>query len=626
MLEVAGKQPRESFGREVDLLEQERLAIGQPQPLQVEGRRAELEPEGRRDGLAGRLGPRTDQPGLRVETARLHLLGEAQGTGEIDVDPGCEDECSAAASPLEPAFADQLAHRAPDGDQAAAIASGELALGREPVAGAPFRCVEGGLQIEIDLVMERDRAELESEARHRRGWTSGMDRDGSGLAGARIADNVISNGVKSPTGGHAMGVKVAVVGGGSTYTPELVEGFARRDDRLPIDELVLLDIDPDRLAVVGGLARRMLERLEWGGRLVLSDDRDAAIDGADFVLIQLRVGGQAARLVDETLPPSFGLVGQETTGAGGFAKALRTVPLVLELAELTDRRAAPGAWIVDFTNPVGIVTQALLDRGHRAIGLCNVAINIQRNLAEHLGVPADRVAIEHVGLNHLSWERAVVVDGVDRLPGLLAEEPSWLAEHVGMPVELVSTLRAIPSYYLRYYYETAKVVAEQGDGHTRAHDVMDIETRLLDLYRDETLAEKPALLADRGGAFYSEAAAQLIASLHDGAGDTQVVDIRNDGALPDLPDAAVVEIPARIDRDGAHPLPLAPLAPEMRGLVQAAKAYEELAIEAAVSGDRQTALRALLANPLVGEWAVAVPLLDALLEANRALLPRFFGR
>jgi 6-phospho-beta-glucosidase len=423
-----------------------------------------------------------------------------------------------------------------------------------------------------------------------------------------------------------MGVKVAVVGGGSTYTPELVEGFARRDDRLPIDELVLLDIDPDRLAVVGGLARRMLERLDWGGRLVLSDDRDAAIDGADFVLIQLRVGGQAARLVDETLPPSFGLVGQETTGAGGFAKALRTVPLVLELAELTDRRAAPGAWIVDFTNPVGIVTQALLDRGHRAIGLCNVAINIQRNLAEHLGVPADRVAIEHVGLNHLSWERAVVVDGVDRLPGLLAEEPSWLAEHVGMPVELVSTLRAIPSYYLRYYYETAKVVAEQGDGHTRAQDVMDIETRLLDLYRDETLAEKPALLADRGGAFYSEAAAQLIASLHDGAGDTQVVDIRNDGALPDLPDAAVVEIPARIDRDGAHPLPLAPLAPEMRGLVQAAKAYEELAIEAAVSGDRQTALRALLANPLVGEWAVAVPLLDALLEANRALLPRFFGR
>jgi 6-phospho-beta-glucosidase len=421
-----------------------------------------------------------------------------------------------------------------------------------------------------------------------------------------------------------MGTKVTVVGGGSTYTPELVDGFVRRADRLPIDELVLLDIDPERLAIVGGLARRMLDRLDWGGQLVLSGDREAAIDGADFVLIQLRVGGQAARLTDETLPPTFGVVGQETTGAGGLAKALRTVPLVLELAELTGQRAAPGAWIVDFTNPVGIVTQALIDGGHRAIGLCNVAINIQRNLAEHFGVTPERVELEHVGLNHLSWERAVRVDGVDRLPELLGADPGWIAEHVGMPAELVCALGAIPSYYLRYYYETARVVEEQRSGHTRAQDVIDIEARLLDLYRDETLTEKPALLADRGGAFYSEAAAQLIASLHDGAGDLQVVDIRNDGALPDLPDGAVVEIPARIDRDGAHPVSLEPLAPEMRGLVQAAKAYEELAVAAAISGDRRTALRAMIANPLVG-WEVAEPLLDALLAANRPYLPRFFG-
>jgi 6-phospho-beta-glucosidase len=342
------------------------------------------------------------------------------------------------------------------------------------------------------------------------------------------------------------------------------------------------------------------------------------------VLIQLRVGGQAARLTDETLPPGFGVVGQETTGAGGLAKALRTVPLVLELAELTGRRAAPGAWIVDFTNPVGIVTQALIDGGHRALGLCNVAINIQRNLAEHFGVTPDRVELEHVGLNHLSWERAVRVDGVDRLPELLGADPGWIADHVGMPAELVCALRAIPSYYLRYYYETAGVVEEQRSGHTRAQDVIDIEARLLDLYRDETLAEKPALLADRGGAFYSEAAAQLIASLHDGAGDLQVVNVRNDGALPDLPASAVVEIPARIDRNGAHPLALGPLAPEMRGLVQAAKAYEELAVAAAISGDRRTALRAMIANPLVG-WEVAEPLLDVLLEANRQYLPRFFA-
>lgn len=422
-----------------------------------------------------------------------------------------------------------------------------------------------------------------------------------------------------------MGVKIAVVGGGSTYTPELVEGFVRRSDRLPIGELVLLDIDAERLAIVGGLAQRMLDRLDWTGRLRLTGDRESAIDGADFVLIQLRVGGQATRLIDETLPPRFGVIGQETTGAGGFAKALRTVPVVLELAELTDRRAAPGAWIVDFTNPVGIVTQALLDQGHRAIGLCNVAINLQRTIAARISVDAQRVELEHVGLNHLSWERAARVDGVDRLPELLDTDADWIADHVDMPVELIRALGAIPSYYLHYYYETAKVVAEQRDGRTRAQDVMDIEARLLDLYRDPALAEKPALLADRGGAYYSEAAAQLIASLHDDAGDLQVVDIRNDGALPDLPNAAVVEIAARIDREGAHALPLVPLAPEMRGLVQAAKAYEELTAEAACSGNRRTALRALIANPLVGEWAIAEPLLDALLDANRAHLPRFFG-
>lgn len=416
-----------------------------------------------------------------------------------------------------------------------------------------------------------------------------------------------------------------MVGGGSTYTPELVEGFVKRADRIKIDELVMLDIDAERLSVVGGMAQRMLDFLDWTGRLTLTGDRETAIDGADFVLIQLRVGGQATRLIDETLPPRFGVIGQETTGAGGFAKALRTVPVVLELAELTARRAAPGAWIVDFTNPVGIVTQALLDEGHRAIGLCNVAINIQRSIAQRLGVAAHRVDLEHVGLNHLSWERAAFVDGVDRLPELLASDADWLADHVGMPVELVRALRAIPSYYLHYYYETAKVIADQRNGHTRAQDVMDIEARLLELYRDPALAEKPALLADRGGAFYSEAAAQLIASLHDGAGDQQVVDIRNDGALPDLPDSAVVEIPATIDRDGAHALPLAPLAPEMRGLVQAAKAYEELTVEAARTGDRRTALRALIANPLVGEFAVAEPLLAALLDANRSHLPRFFA-
>ena len=435
-----------------------------------------------------------------------------------------------------------------------------------------------------------------------------------------------------------MTLKLAVVGGGSTYTPELIEGIAKRSERLRVDDLVLLDIDAERLGIVGGLARRMLDRMGWAGRLTLTGDADAAIDGADFVLIQLRVGGQAARLVDETLPPRFGTIGQETTGAGGFAKSLRTVPLVLSIAENVARRGAPGAWIVDFTNPVGIVTQALLDEGHRAIGLCNVAIGFQRRFAERYGVEPERVELEHVGLNHLSWERAVRVDGVDRLGEILADDAyaEGFAEEVGTPVDVMRATHSLPSYYLKYYYRFDDVLREQttpGSGQTRAAEVMDIEGELLDMYRNPNLDTKPKLLERRGGAFYSEAAAQLIASLHDDRGDVQVVDIRNGPrpgvagprALPDLPDHAVVEVPARITREGAVPLEQAPLAPEMRGLVQAMKAYEELAIEAARTGDRRVALRALLANPLVARWSMAGPLLDALLEANRAYLPQFFA-
>lgn len=420
-----------------------------------------------------------------------------------------------------------------------------------------------------------------------------------------------------------MGLKVAVVGGGSTYTPELVEGFARRSEVLPIDELVLLDPDRPRLEIVGGLAERMLRRAGWPGRLTLSASRDEALEGAAFVLIQLRVGGQAARFVDETLPHRFGAIGQETTGPGGFAKALRTVPLVLEIAEAAARRGAPGAWILDFTNPVGIVTQALLDAGHHALGLCNVAIGFQRQFAARFEVAADRVQLDHVGLNHLSWIRAARIDGVDRLPELLEAGDPIVTAGGHFPLPLVRALRAIPSYYLRYYYATDEVLREQLDGANRANDVIQIERELLELYRDPALDTKPELLERRGGAYYSEAAAALIESLHTGDGAIHVVDVRNDGAIPGLPDDAVVELPARITRDGAAPLPTAPLAPEMRGLVLHAKAYEQLAIEAALSGDDTVALRALLANPLVPGAAAAAGLRDALIEANLPYLPRF---
>ena len=420
-----------------------------------------------------------------------------------------------------------------------------------------------------------------------------------------------------------MGLKLAVVGGGSTYTPELVDGFARRSDRVVVDEIALLDIDPERLAIVGGLAERMLARQGWTGKVVQTTHRDAAIDGADFVLIQLRVGGQGARFGDETLPPRFGLIGQETVGVGGFAKALRTVPVVLELAEAVARRSAPDAWIVDFTNPVGIVTQALVDAGHRAIGLCNVAIGFQRRFAARFGVDPERVELEQVGLNHLTWIRAVRVDGVDRMDDLLGDGVEELASDVHTTPERLIRDRAIPSYYLRYYDDEEGVIAEAKTRTTRAEEVMTIERDLLELYRDPNLDTKPELLEHRGGAFYSEAAAQLIASLSDGRGDVQIVDVRNDGTIPGLADADVVEVPARVDRDGAHPIPQEPLSPAQYDLVTRVKAYERLTIRAAVSGDADVARAALAANPLAGDPDRADDLLEAVIETNGRWLPRF---
>ncbi|HKC26887.1 MAG TPA: 6-phospho-beta-glucosidase [Jatrophihabitans sp.] len=421
-------------------------------------------------------------------------------------------------------------------------------------------------------------------------------------------------------------MKIAVVGGGSTYTPELIEGFARRVDALPFDELVLHDISADRLDVVGGLARRILQRDGLADRLGTTTHLAEAVDGAAAVLIQLRVGGQQARLVDETLPGKFGLLGQETTGPGGFAKALRTVPVVLDIAATVAERAEPGAWIVDFTNPVGIVMRALLDAGHRAIGLCNVAITLQRRLAGRFGVPPDRVRLDHAGLNHLSWIRGVWVDGVDRLPELLdTQAGAELAEEVEIPLELMRTIGAIPSYYLHYYYCTEHEVRAQTAGEHRASRVLEIERELLAMYADPGLDHKPPLLEERGGAYYSEAAAGLVTSLLTGDGGHHYVDVRNNGTVRGLPDEAVVEVPALVGHSGATPLPVAAFPPEMLGLIQAVTAYEQLTIEAARTGDRDVALRALLAHPLVREWDVAVPLLDELLAANQAYLPAFAG-
>ncbi|MFE4592950.1 6-phospho-beta-glucosidase [Streptomyces laurentii] len=427
-------------------------------------------------------------------------------------------------------------------------------------------------------------------------------------------------------------MKLAVVGGGSTYTPELIDGFARLRATLPVTELVLVDPAADRLGLVGGLARRIFAKQGHEGRVVTTSDLDAGVEGADAVLLQLRVGGQAARQRDETWPLECGCVGQETTGAGGLAKALRTVPVVLDIAERV-RRANPNAWIIDFTNPVGIVTRALLQAGHKAIGLCNVAIGLQRKFAARLGVDPSALHLDHVGLNHLTWETGVRLggpEGENVLPRLLAEHGEAIADDLRLPRSVLDRLGVVPSYYLRYFYSHDAVVEELRAGPSRAAEVAEMERRLLEMYGDPALDEKPELLAKRGGAFYSEAAVDLAAALLGGTsgGGTggggspyQVVNTYNNGTLPFLPDDAVVEVQAAVGPKGAVPLPVPALDPLYTGLIAHVTAYEDLALDAALRGGRDRVFKALLAHPLIGQTERADGLTDRLIAHNREHLP-----
>ena len=416
-------------------------------------------------------------------------------------------------------------------------------------------------------------------------------------------------------------MKLAVVGAGSTYTPELVDGLVRMRELLPVDELALMDTDERRLEILAAMSRRMLDRGGHTARLVQTTSLDEAVEGAAAVLIQLRVGGQAARRVDESLPLRCGCIGQETTGFGGLAKALRTVPVVLGIADRV-RELAPDAWIVDFTNPVGIVTKGLLDAGHRAVGLCSAAMVFQRHFAKVLDVAPEAVELDHVGLNHLTWEVGVRADGRDVLAALTGEHVDRVAPASGLPPDLVRRLGVVPSYYLHYFYDHDALVEHHRTHPSRADDVSEIERELLELYADETLDEKPPLLSRRGGAFYSEAAVELLASLlGTSANDRHVVNLRNRGTLPFLADDAVVEVPARVTPDSVEPIAMPELDAVARGLVAHVSAYEDLALDAALHGGRERVFRALLAHPLVGQRQPAEKLTDLLLDANAGFLP-----
>jgi 6-phospho-beta-glucosidase len=422
-------------------------------------------------------------------------------------------------------------------------------------------------------------------------------------------------------------MKIVVIGGGSTYTPELIDGFIARAGVLPLRELWLVDPNAKRLSVVGAFAQRMVKQAAAPFRVELTADRQRALEGADFVITQLRVGGQAARHGDELLGRRHRLVGQETTGVGGFAKALRTVPVVLDIArDLCE--LAPHATLVNFTNPAGIVTEALTRHGGiQVVGLCNNAINAQRGIAAMFQVAPEQVYIEQVGLNHLNWIRRIAIGGDDATEEVLKVYTEHLRhdeDEIHFPPFLIDMLHAIPSSYLEYFYLESQVVAHQASGvPTRAEVVMDVERRLMERYSDMHLCEKPPELMERGGAYYSTAAAALIESLWSDDGAIHVVNTRNNGAIPNIADDVVVETPCRVGKAGATPLTVAPLEPQFHGLTSAVKSYELLTIQAALNGDEEAAKLALIANPLGPDATQVEAVWEDIKKTNAGMLPQF---
>lgn len=429
-------------------------------------------------------------------------------------------------------------------------------------------------------------------------------------------------------------MKVAVIGGGSTYTPELVNGFLSRTDQFPLTELWLMDIDAARLEIVGGFATRMLAARGSPFKIVLTTDQREAIKGASYVTTQLRVGQMEARRRDEYLGKRHGLIGQETTGVGGMAKALRTVPVILKIAD-DMRTLAPGALLVNFTNPSGLVTQALSDYASDvpAVGVCNVAITTKMMILDQLqmatgkSIDPERAELRTLGLNHLSWHRGFSVDGEDVWPQVISGYIESLKTDVDPEWDprTIEVLGMIPNSYLQYYYSTDKKLnAQENWPPSRAEEVMEIEKDLLKEYSDPALQDPPADLMKRGGAYYSTVATQLLNAHYNDLGEIHVVNTRNNGAVREWPADWVLEMPARISHKGIEPLPADPLPPVCFGLIAQIKAVELLTIEAAAHGDRKAAYQALLAHPL-GPKADKIPgVLEDLLETNKPYLPQFW--
>ncbi|EHF6361680.1 6-phospho-beta-glucosidase [Listeria monocytogenes] len=434
------------------------------------------------------------------------------------------------------------------------------------------------------------------------------------------------------------GIKIATIGGGSSYTPELIEGFIKRQDELPVRELWLVDVEAGRekLEIVGNLAKRMVKKAGVNMEIHLTLDREEALKDADFVTTQLRVGLLDARVKDERIPNSYGVVGQETNGPGGMFKGLRTIPVILDIYKDMER-LCPDAWLINFANPAGMVTEAVLRYSNqkKVVGLCNGPIGIERNIAETLGVDVSEIYVEFVGLNHMVFAKTVYHNGKDVTKDVVfkmtEDEAGSSLKNInatGWDKTFLRTLNMIPIDYLRYYWQTKQQLEDQARAYaehgTRAEVVKKVEAELFELYKQEELAEKPKQLEQRGGAYYSEAACNLINSIYNDKRDIQIVNTRNNGAILDIDPDSAVETNCVITRQGPIPLASGRLPIAINGIIQEIKTFERLTAEAAVTGDYDKALLAMTINPLTPSESVAREMLDELLEAHKEYLPNFF--
>lgn len=430
------------------------------------------------------------------------------------------------------------------------------------------------------------------------------------------------------------GIKIATIGGGSSYTPELVDGFIKRFRTLPVRELWLVDVPQgeEKMRIVAQLARRMVEKAGVAMEIHTTLNRREALEGADFVTTQLRVGQLQARIKDERIPLSHGILGQETNGAGGLFKGMRTIPVIMDICR-DMKELCPNAWLINFTNPVGMVMEAIHKymQFDKIIGLCNVPIGMHKAIADILQKPMDEVEVTFAGLNHMVFATKVRMGGRDMTEEVLRLWGSQSVKNIKGVVwnpDFIQELGVLPCSYHRYYYMTKEYLEEALEKYekheVRAEFVKNVEDELFALYQDEKLCEKPKLLEQRGGAFYSDAACNLIHSIYNDKNDIQVVNTVNRGAIENFEDEEIVEVSCHITSDGPVPVKAGRLPKAVNGLVQQIKSFEAAGSAAAVTGDRKKALLALMINPLVMSQNTAEIVLDELLEAHKEYLPQFF--